>query len=1116
MRCSSCKTDNPTDAAFCEQCGSKLELLCPACKAAVSPGARFCKKCGTAIAASAASVKKSTDGPIQIADTTAPENVAGERKTVTALFADIKGSMELIEDLDPEEARAIVDPALKLMMEAVQRYGGYVAQSTGDGVFALFGAPVALEDHPQRALLAALRIQQELKRYSDRTRIEGRLPIQARVGVNTGVVVVRSISTGGGRTEYAPVGHSTGIAARMQALAPIGSIAATEQIRKLCEGYFVFKSLGPTKVKGVSEPVNVYEVTGLGPLRTRLQRAAGQGLTKFVEREREMDALRHAADQAKAAHGQVVGVMAEPGVGKSRLFFEFRAKNQSGWMVLEAFSVSHTKASAYLPVLDLLHSYFDINSEDDARKRREKVAGKITVLDRALEGTLPYLFALLGIVEGEDPLAQMDAQVKKRRTFDVIKRILLRESLNQPLIVMFEDLHGIDEQTQEFLNLLADSLANAKILLLVNYRPEYSHQWGSKTYYTQLRLDPLGRDSVEEMLEALLGADSALGLKRFIIEKAEGNPLFIEEIVQSLFEEGALARNGSVRAAKPLAALKIPPTVQGVLASRIDRLPTAEKELLQTLAVIGREFSLSLVRAVSQMSWDNLDRAIKNLQLAEFIYEQPAAGDLEYSFKHALTQQVAQDSLLLERRKDLHEQVGTAIEKLYGDSIEQHLAKLANHYRQSRDVNKAIEFLRRAALQASERSAVAEAETLLRDAIGILLAKPQTPEQNLQECELQIALGALLTSRGFSVLEREQPLRRAYELSQHFGDVSNTFSALFHLGQFYIMGGRLREARTLAESVATPQGTDPIFEACSLENLGECYWWSGDLHKARPYFKRVLEICEMTSPSSLIPIASFDLGMMPAVFLAMTDLLLGWPDRALQLYDRLVKRAQSSAHPYSRFLGLVLAAWALQVRGDPEALAEHLSASRGLEEYSLHEVSGWILQFDGWCTFWRGDRTQGIAKMTEAIKKLGAVNSLNMLPWRLTLLGEMKAEVGEIRAAGTCVEQALERLNLSEEGWFLPEVYRVAAKVALGESPGTPNLAEGHLRHAIELARNQGAKLWEIRATTSLARLLRDAGRRDEARAMLSEVYNWFTEGFDTADLKDAKALLQELSAGRT
>jgi class 3 adenylate cyclase len=312
---------------------------------------------------------KSNDHPIRVIETSATETPDGERKTVTALFADIKGSMDLMENIDPEEARALVDPALKLMMDAVHHYGGYVAQSTGDGIFALFGAPVAHEDHPQRSLYAALRIQEDLRRYSDRTRAEGGLPIQVRVGVNTGEVVVRSVKTGEARSEYTPIGHSISLAARMQALAPIGSIATTEQVKKLCEGYFAFKELGPTKVKGVAEPVSVYEITGFGPLRTRLQRAAARGYTKFVGRQREMDAMKAAAEQAMAGQGQIVAAVAEPGVGKSRLFYEFKVKNQSGWMVLEAFSVSHGKASAYLPLIDLLYGYFKITGDDDAPAR---------------------------------------------------------------------------------------------------------------------------------------------------------------------------------------------------------------------------------------------------------------------------------------------------------------------------------------------------------------------------------------------------------------------------------------------------------------------------------------------------------------------------------------------------------------------------------------------------------------------------------------------------------------------------------------------------------------------------------------------------------------------------
>jgi predicted ATPase len=390
-------------------------------------------------------------------------------------------------------------------------------------------------------------------------------------------------------------------------------------------------------------------------LRTRLQRSAGRGLTKFVGRARETEALRHAAERAKGVRGQIAAVMAEPGVGKSRLFFEFKATS-AGWMVLETFSISHDKASAYLPVIDLLRTYFRIANEDDERTRREKVNGKVLTLDRALKNTIPYLFSLLGIVEGDDPLAEMDGRIRKRRTLEAIKRILLRESLNQPLMLIFEDLHWIDAETQEFLNLLADSIGTAKFLLLVNYRPEYSHRWNSKTYYTQLRLDPLGEESAAEMLSALFGdGPDLLPLKRLIIERAEGTPFFMEEIVQALFEDGVLQRDGTVKLAKSMNAVKVPATVQAALASRIDRLPREEKELLQTLAVLGREFPFGLVRRVTLKPDDELERGLSRLQAGEFIYEQVKAGDVEYIFKHALTQEVAYNSLLIERRKLLHE-----------------------------------------------------------------------------------------------------------------------------------------------------------------------------------------------------------------------------------------------------------------------------------------------------------------------------------------------------------------------------------------------------------------------------------------------------------------------------
>src|SRR5712692_9002424 len=626
------------------------------------------------------------------------------------------------------------------MMDAVHRYEGYVAQSLGDGIFALFGAPIAHEDHPQRALYAALRMQEEMRRYSDKIRLEKGVPLQIRVGINTGEVVLRSIRKDDLHTDYVPVGHSTNLASRMESLATPGSIVVSEHTYKLIEGYFECKPLGAAQVKGIDEPVPIYEVLGVGPLRTRLQVAARRGLVRFVGRHSEMEHLKRAFEQAKSSHGQIVGVMGEPGVGKSRLFHEFKLLSQRGCLVLDTFSVSHGKAYPYLPLIDLFKNYFQITLQDDERKRRERVTGKVLTLDRSLEDTLPYLFALLGILEPTSPLAQMDPQIRKRRTFEAIKRLLVRESLTQPLLLIFEDLHWLDSETQAFLLLLSESIATARILLLVNFRPEYRHEWSTKTYYTQLRLDPLGQEDAQALLLALVGDDVALQpLKRFILEKTEGNPFFMEEIVQALVEQGMLVRAPAVGAGlRPaptlnLAEVRVPATVQGILTARIDRLPPDDKALLQTLAVMGKEFSFSLLKQVVSKSEASLQPQLAHLQAAEFIYEQPAFPEPEYTFKHALTQEVAYNSVLIERRKVLHERTAHAIEALFHSRLENHYGDLAYHYSRSGNTQKAVEYLHLAGQQAVQRSAHAEAITHLTTALELLTALPDMPERAQQE-----------------------------------------------------------------------------------------------------------------------------------------------------------------------------------------------------------------------------------------------------------------------------------------------------------------------------------------------------------------------------------------------
>jgi class 3 adenylate cyclase len=743
VNCPKCGVENRHDASFCGECGASLaqEIVCSNCQRSNPAGRKFCDGCGQRLGEPSAAPKHDPRSytPKHLAEKILNSRSAleGERKTITALFADIKGSMELLEDLDPEDARRVIDPALQLMMDAVHRYEGYVAQSTGDGIFALFGAPIAHEDHPQRALYAALLMQEEIGKYGHQLQVEKGIRLPIRVGVNTGEVIVRSIRTEDLHTDYSPVGHSTSLAARLESLATPGSVVVCQHTHKFTEGYFRFKPLGPAKVKGVSEPVQIYEVTGVGPLRTKLQVAVRRGLVRFVGRQSELEQMRRAWESARASRGQIVAVMGEAGVGKSRLVYEFKMPLESQGLMLEAFSISHGKAHAYLPLLDLLKTYFEIALGDDERKRREKVGGKVLMLDRTLEDTLPYLFALLGIAEPTSSLPQMDPQIRRQRTLDAIKRLLVRESLNQSLVLIFEDLQWIDGETQAFLEVLADSVATAKILLLVNYRPEYQHGWASKTYYTRLRLDPLGKEEAGELLTALVGDGGQAGLqplKQLIMEKTEGNPFFMEEVVQTLAEEGVLSgERGRYHLEKTATELHIPTTVQGVLAARIDRLPRDEKEFVQTLSVIGKEFPFGLLRKVVGQPEGEVHRLLSHLQAGEFIYEQPAFPEPEYTFKHALTQEVAYQSVLVDRRKVLHEHTAQAIEELYRDGLDAYYSELAHHYSRTDNTRKAVEFLQLAGQQAAERSANAEAIGHFTKGLALLQSLPDSVERIRQE-----------------------------------------------------------------------------------------------------------------------------------------------------------------------------------------------------------------------------------------------------------------------------------------------------------------------------------------------------------------------------------------------
>ena len=603
MRCPSCGFENPDGLKFCNECGAPLRMPCAQCGFANQPQAKFCGECGVSLSPQPPVLHRSTPAHLAERILTSRSALEGERKQVTVLFADLKSSMELLADRDPEEARQLLDPVLEQMMAAVHRYEGTVNQVMGDGIMALFGAPIAHEDHAVRACYAALAMQEAIRRYSDEVRRGHGLEVQIRVGLNSGEVVVRAIGNDL-HMDYSAIGQTTHLAARMEQLAPPGSIRLTAETLRLAEGWVQVTPLGPVPIKGLPAPVEVYELTGAGPARTRLQAFAARGLTPFVGRQAELEVLHQALAQAETGHGQVVSVIGEPGVGKTRLFHEFtHASRTHGWLRLESSSASYGKATPYLPIIDLLKTYVQIEDRDDGRRMREKLTGRLLTLDPTLGPTVPAFLALLEVPVEDAAWQALDPPQRRQRTLEALKHVLLRESQLQPLLLVFENLHWIDAETQAFLDGLVESLPAAHLLLLVNYRPEYQHSWGQKTYYTQLRLDPLPPASAEALLESLLGSEAGLAsLKTRLIELTQGNPFFLEESVRTLVETQVLAGEpGAYRLAKALASIQVPATVQAVLAARIDRLPPEEKQLLQTAAVIGPEVPLALIEAIAEV-----------------------------------------------------------------------------------------------------------------------------------------------------------------------------------------------------------------------------------------------------------------------------------------------------------------------------------------------------------------------------------------------------------------------------------------------------------------------------------------------------------------------------------
>jgi class 3 adenylate cyclase/tetratricopeptide (TPR) repeat protein len=1122
MHCPSCGFENPAGMNFCGRCGTKLSPRCPHCDFENPPGFAFCGKCGADLEEpTPAAHSPSPTGTMPRLQASTPAHLAekilhsraaleGERKQVTVLFADLKGSMELLADRDPEEARAILDPVLERMMAAVHRYEGTVNQVMGDGIMALFGAPIAHEDHAVRACYAALAMQAPVKQYAAEVQRTKGVPIHMRVGLNAGEVVVRSIGSDL-HMDYTAVGQTTHLAARMEQMAMPGSILITQEVGQLAEGYIEVHSLGPVPIKGMPAPVEVSEVTGAGRARTRLQAAAARGLTRFVGRDTELHSLHQALQQAGAGRGQVVAVIGEAGVGKSRLVYEVvHSHRTQGWRVLDSASASYGKATPYVPVLDLIKRYCHVDDGDDARTIRAKVTGQVLTLDECLQDAISPLLALLDALPNDHPFLALDPPQRRQRTLTALKHVLLRESQAQPLLLVFEDLHWIDSETQALLDHLVESLPTARLLLLVNYRPEYQHGWGSKTYYTQLRLDPLPPANVDEVLQALLGADSSLGpLTRLLIERTGGNPFFLEESVHTLVETGVLIGTpGAYRLTQDVTTLQVPATVQSVLAARIDRLPLEDKYLLQTAAVIGTDVPLPLLQAIAELSEGVLYPSLAHLQAGEFLYETRLFPENEYTFKHALTHEVAYGSLLQERRRVLHARIVEALEALAGERVSEQVERLAHHALRGGVWDKAVSYGRQAGEKALGRSAHREAAGYFEQALSAFPHLPEQLDTIEQAIDLRLALRTALMPSGdlgrVLVCLRET---EALDDPRRLGQVSVSLANIFWLRGAY---DQAITAAWRALALATAGGDVGLHAVANLY-LGFAYHAQGDYYGAIDCLAQTMTFFGVARRRERLGVP-----ILPAMgsrgWLAVCHAELGTFTEGIALGDEGLRMAETVDHPAS----LMVASWGLGLlslrRGDlPKALPLLERAVGICRDADVPLIFPRVAPALGEAYTLSGRAADAVPLLMQAMEQTMATQMIALQALCRLPLGEAQLLTGRLEEAHTRAEQALALACAHQERGHQAYALHLLGSIAARREPSESEKAETHYQQALTLAEELGMRPLQAHCHLGLGMLYAKIGRREQAHVELLTAIEMYRAMEMTFWLPQAEAALAQM-----
>lgn len=1047
-----------------------------------------------------------------------------ERRQLTVMFCDLVDSTMLSAELDPEDLREVVRAYQQTAAEVIARFEGHIAQYLGDGLLVYFGYPRAHEDDARRAVHAGLEIVEAMRALNERLEAERSIRLAVRLGIHTGVVVVGDVG-GGDRHEQLALGETPNIAARIQGLASPDAVIISAATARLVRATFALEDLGGQQLKGVDHPVAVARVSGLLDEASSDAAKSVPGAPVLIGRDEEVGLLRRRWEQSKEGLGQVVVISGEPGIGKTALVETIRAQAGREGATRITFRCSpYHQSSAFHPPIEHLQRLLYLRPE-------EPPEAKLRKLERLLDGyrfthkeTVPLFAALLSIPvpEGRYPEPSSIPEQRKQRTLDALTGWLVEEAERNPLLVVWEDIHWIDPSSLELLGLLCDQAPTVGMLIVLTFRTGFALPWPARSHVTPITLNRLERPQVEAMVRHLAdGKPLSGGVIQHVVSKTDGVPLFVEELTKTILECGLLRQaDGGYELAGSLSAVAIPSTLQDLLMARLDRLPEA-REVAQLGAVLGREFSYDMILALTSTSPAELESRLAQLVEAELLYHRGRPPRAKYFFKHALIRDAAYASLLKSKRQHVHQRIAQLIEEQFPEVVERQPELVARHYSDAGSTEKAIAYWHRAGERATQRSANAEAVSHFERALGLVETLPQTPERIRQELALQIALGPPLTAiKSWASPEAERAYRRAWELCGQMGDSAHSFPALRGVWQFYLSRAQHEAAHELGGQLLAlaKRRQDPALVLEAERALAFTSYFQGDLTSALAHAENSLALYDPERHQSLAFQYGFDPRIVCLSCRASASWLLGYPDQAQRRLDEALRLAEGLSHPFSLVFALVFAAIVNQHFREPEAVGKHAEAALLLaNEHGFRYWSAFATVLQGWALSARREDEEGIARIREGLAAFRATGTAMMQPYLLDLLADACVHTARPQEGQRASAEALEMVRQNGERLFESELRRLEGEALLGiangaAEPEVEQRAENCFLRAIDIAHRQGGRSLELRSTMSLSRLRQRQGREAEARPLLAGIYGQFSEGFDSADLQDARSLLEALS----